>query len=163
MSITANPITRMRGATRTAKHRITSVLAAHSVDLLRISLGVVFLAFGVLKFFPGVSPAEGLVIRTIDVLSLGTVPGPVGLVLVALLETFIGLTLVAGRLVIAGLVAIGVASVGFFAPLVLFGAELFRQGPSLEAQYILKDVVLVAAALVVATRELDKRRARATI
>jgi 4-hydroxy-3-methylbut-2-enyl diphosphate reductase len=36
----------------------TEWLARHSVDLLRVSLGLVFLGFGVLKFFPGLSPAE---------------------------------------------------------------------------------------------------------
>ena len=33
-------------------------LAAHSVTLLRISLGLVFLGFGVLKFFPGHPPPK---------------------------------------------------------------------------------------------------------
>ncbi len=90
-------------------------------------------------------------------LSFGSVPAPVALVLVAVLETFIGLTLVTGRWVIAGLVALGTASVGFFAPLVLFAGELFGNGPTLEAQYIVKDAVLVAAALVVAAKALGAR------
>ena len=36
-------------------------LVAHSIAILRVSLGAVFLAFGALKFFPGVSPAQNLV------------------------------------------------------------------------------------------------------
>jgi hypothetical protein len=36
-----------------ALHRF---LRAHSIDILRVALGLVILAFGVLKFFPGVSP-----------------------------------------------------------------------------------------------------------
>jgi len=38
------------------KH-ITDWMARHGITLLRISLGVVFLWFGMLKFFPGLSPA----------------------------------------------------------------------------------------------------------
>lgn len=38
-------------------------LVAHSIGLLRISLGVILLFFGVLKFFPHVSPAEPLTSR----------------------------------------------------------------------------------------------------
>jgi putative oxidoreductase len=41
---------------------------------------------------------------------------------------------------------------------VLFPADLFTGGgPTLEAQYILKDIVLGAAALVVATKALGGR------
>ena len=36
---------------------ITAWMARHGLRLLRISLGIVFLWFGVLKFFPGLSPA----------------------------------------------------------------------------------------------------------
>jgi hypothetical protein len=39
-------------------------LVANSIALLRVSLGLVFLAFGTLKFFPGLSPIEGLATRT---------------------------------------------------------------------------------------------------
>jgi len=51
-------------------------LVAHSIAILRISLGAVFLGFGALKFFPGVSPAQGLVEATTNILTLGLVPGP---------------------------------------------------------------------------------------
>ncbi|HXG70969.1 MAG TPA: hypothetical protein VNJ04_10215, partial [Gemmatimonadaceae bacterium] len=60
-----------------ADARITSWMARHGLQLLRISLGVVFLWFGALKFFPGLSPASDLAARTIDVLSFGMVPANV--------------------------------------------------------------------------------------
>src|SRR4051812_33161954 len=50
-------------------------LIAHSIAILRVSLGAVFLVFGLLKFFPGASPAQNLVERTTDILMLGLVPG----------------------------------------------------------------------------------------
>ncbi len=40
--------------------RVTPWLAEHGLTLLRISLGVVFIWFGVLKFWPGLSPADRL-------------------------------------------------------------------------------------------------------
>ncbi len=53
--------------------RILNEFARISLTLLRISLGIVFLWFGVLKFFPELSPAEELATRTIEVLTLGIV------------------------------------------------------------------------------------------
>ncbi|RQW06070.1 hypothetical protein EH222_09245, partial [candidate division KSB1 bacterium] len=49
--------------------RLTNWLAHHSLLLLRVSLGIVFFWFGVLKFFPGLSPAQDLAARTIEVLT----------------------------------------------------------------------------------------------
>ena len=43
--------------------RITNWMARHGVPLLRVSLGIVFLWFGALKFFPGLSPAQDLAAR----------------------------------------------------------------------------------------------------
>ena len=50
------------------------MMARHRLPLLRISLGVVFLWFGELKFFPGLNPASDPAARTIDVLSFAMVP-----------------------------------------------------------------------------------------
>ena len=50
---------------------INRELIRHSTDVLRVAVGAVFLGFGVLKFFHGVSPAESLVIATTDKLTLG--------------------------------------------------------------------------------------------
>jgi putative oxidoreductase len=130
-------------------------LAAHSVTLLRVSLGLVFLGFGVLKFFPGASPAEDLVMRTVDALTLGVVSGTPAVVMTAAMETFIGLTLVTGRGLRAGLVVLAGAMVGIMSPLVLFPGDLFPGGlPTIEGQYVLKDIVLAAAGAVVAARAL---------
>jgi uncharacterized membrane protein YphA (DoxX/SURF4 family) len=129
-------------------------LSRYSIGILRISLGLIFLGFGVPKFFPGVSPAEGLVTRTLDTLTFGVVTGTSALVLTAVVECFIGLTLLTGRFLRAGLVVLGGAMVGILSPLALFFTDLFPGGPTLEAQYVVKDIVLVAAGLVVAARAL---------
>lgn len=132
-------------------------LNRHSIAVLRISLGLVFLAFGALKFVPGLSPAEDLSVATIDRLTLGIVSGQAALLLTAVTETAIGLTLVTGRFVKVGLVMLAGALVGIMSPLVLFAGDLFGDGPTLTAQYVLKDIVLAAAGLVVAARALGGR------
>ena len=134
-------------------------LARYSITLLRISLGLVFLGFGVLKFFPGLSPAEDLSGRTMNALTLGLIPEGVGVVLVAVLETAIGLSLTTGRYRRLGLALLGVTMAGVLSPLVLFYDELFPRPyePTLAAQYVLKDVVLLAAALAVAASAFGRR------
>ena len=132
-------------------------LTRWSVPALRVALGAVFLGFGVLKFFPGASPAEEIAGRTVETLTLGLVPAPTAVILVAVMETFIGLTLVTGRLLRVGLVVLAVALVGILSPVALFGDELFGHGMTLLGQYVLKDVVLVAGASVVAAVALGAR------
>jgi putative oxidoreductase len=140
--------------------RLANALTEHSVDLLRISLGFTFLLFGVLKFIPGLSPAADLAARTIEALTFGAVTGTAAVLLTAVTETFIGITLMTGRLLRTGLVVMAGAMVGIMSPLVLFTSELFASGPTLTAQYVIKDVVLLAAGLVVAAHALGARLRR---
>jgi putative oxidoreductase len=135
--------------------RLTGWLTRYSIDILRICLGVVFLAFGALKFVPDASPAQPLVERTIDTLSLGIVSGQAALLLTAVAECFIGITLVTGKLLRSGLAVLAGSMVGIMSPLVLFFTDMFpSDGPTLEAQYVFKDIVLIAAGLVIAARAL---------
>ena len=132
-----------------------------SIFLLRLSLGLVFLGFGALKFFPGLSPAEELAKAAMDKLTLGLVPGSVGIVLVAILESTIGLSLLTGRYLRLGVALLGIAMVGVLSPLVLFPDELFAReynAPTLEGQYVLKDLILLAAGLVVAASARSQHR-----
>lgn len=165
MTVTAPPTTsrgrpippRLLSAVRRVASTATGWLAAHSITALRVSLGLVFLGFGALKFVPGASPAEALVMRTFDTLSLGLVSGTTAVVVTAVVETFIGLTLLTGVGLLAGLVVMAGAMPGIMSPLVLFFGDLFPGYPTLEAQYVLKDVVLVTAGAVVAAQALGAR------
>jgi len=125
----------------------------YSIVALRISIGATFFAFGVLKYFPGVSPAENLAETTSHILFLGLVPGGVAVVLIATLECTIGLLLMSGRgLRIAVYLLVG-ELIGILSPLVLLTGRLFagpHGAPTLEGQYVLKDIVLVTAAMVIA-------------
>lgn len=147
-------------AVAAAEARLMEWLARYSVDLLRISVGLVFLAFGVLKFFPGLSPAQELAGRTVEILTFGLVPDQVAVLMVATLETTIGLLLVTGRWLRLGIALLVIAMAGILSPLVLLPDELFRgrlYAPTLEGQYVLKDIVLVSAAFVIAARALGAR------
>ena len=54
-----------------AEDSASAWLANHGVGVLRTNVGIVFFWFGVLKFFPALSPAEDLAGRTISALSFG--------------------------------------------------------------------------------------------
>jgi uncharacterized membrane protein YphA (DoxX/SURF4 family) len=132
--------------------RITTTLARIAVPSLRIALGVVFLWFGALKFFPGASPAETLAARTIEQLTLGVVRADVALPILAAWESIIGIGLIVGRWLRGILFLLAVQMLGTFTPLVLFPAEtftLFPIAPTLEGQYIIKNLVIIGAAMVV--------------
>jgi putative oxidoreductase len=138
--------------------RFARWLAQHSITTLRISLGLVIAGFGALKFIPGASPAEELVMKTTEALTFGAVSGTLALVVTAALETGLGLILLTGRGLRPGLVVMAGWLAAIIAPVVLFPGEMFPQGfPTLEAQYVLKDVILAAAWTVVAAQALGAR------
>jgi uncharacterized membrane protein YphA (DoxX/SURF4 family) len=131
--------------------RITRWMADHGLTLLRMAIAIVFLWFGVLKFFPGASPAEQLAGRTIEALTLGAIPQDVALRILAVWEVAIGVGLFIGRWMRAVLLLLFVQMLGTITPLFLFPAETFTVfpiAPTLEGQYIIKNVVIVASAIV---------------
>jgi len=131
--------------------RITDWMARHGVRLLRISLGIVFLWFGALKFFPGLSPASDLAARTMETLSFGMVPARMSIPLLAGWECLIGLGLLFGIFMRATLLLLAVQMAGTLTPLLLFPGEVFTRipyAPTLEGQYIIKNAVLISAAIV---------------
>ncbi|MDK3161417.1 DoxX family membrane protein [Kamptonema cortianum] len=131
---------------------LTNWMAKHGVTLLRISLGVVFFWFGFLKFFPDLSPAQDLAARTIETLTFGLIRENVSLPVLAAWECLIGLGLITGRFMRATLFLLLAQMVGTVTPLFLFPQETFTRfpyAPTLEGQYIIKNIVLVSAGLVI--------------
>ncbi len=131
--------------------RLTRWLARFGPLALRVSLGVVFLWFGALKFFPGLSPAQDLATRTIDVLTFGFLPPSVSIPILAGWEVLIGLGLITGWWLRATLLLLAAQMLGTITPLFFFPAETFTVfpiAPTLEGQYIIKNVVLVTAGMV---------------
>ncbi|QIK68687.1 DoxX family protein [Nocardioides sp. HDW12B] len=151
----------MRAVAEAGLDRLAGLLAAHSITVLRVSLGVVFLTFASFKFVAGASPAEGLAVATVDKLTLGIVSGDAALLMTAVMETVIGLCLLTGRFLRFGLVVLATALAGIMSPLVLFPDQMWSgNGPTLVGQYVFKDIVLIAGGLVVAAHALGARLQR---
>lgn len=143
-------MTALHATFETVDRRLTRFSARHCIALLRVSVGLVYLWFGLLKFFPGLSPAQDLAARTIGTLTLDLVPAGVSVPLLAALETAIGLGLVTGRWLRATLLLLFAQMAGTVTPLLLFPHETFTRfpfAPTLEGQYIIKNIVLVSAAM----------------
>jgi putative oxidoreductase len=135
------------------EERIARFTRGAGIPLLRIGLGVVYLWFGVLKLFPGGSPAQDLVERTVSALTFGIIHGDLARLSAAITEIGIAVVLLSFRAPrLCAVVLIGHV-VLVSTPLVLFPGEMWG-GPlqaSFEAQYILKNLVTVAAAVVIAS------------
>lgn len=125
--------------------------ASFGIAALRISIGVIFLWFGAPKFFPGMSPAESLVEETVGRLTFGIIEGGVASVLTGGLESVIGILLICGKILRPTIMVLLGHMAGTFTPLFLFPEDTWEGYAigTVEGQYILKNLVLVAAALAV--------------
>jgi putative oxidoreductase len=123
----------------------------HGLALLRLSTGAIFLVFGALKFFPHVSPAQNLATATLSRLTVGLVPASVGIILIASLETVIGVLLITGRKPRLVVWLLCIELIGILSPLVLLPGRLFTgpdHAPNIVGQYVLKDLILVSVVVV---------------
>ena len=114
-------------------------------------MGIVFFWFGALKLIPGASPAEALAGETVERLTGGLVSAATAVPIIAFWEIAIGIGLFIGRAMRVTLFLLFVQMLGTITPLFLFPAETFSQfpwAPTLEGQYIIKNLVIVAAAIV---------------
>ncbi|MEO6062613.1 MAG: DoxX family membrane protein [Thermoflexales bacterium] len=131
---------------------VTNWMARFGIALLRVSLGVVFLWFGALKFFPGLSPAQDLATRTIGLLTFGLIPAQVSIPMLAAWECLIGIGLISGIFMRATLLLLFLQMLGTITPILFFPQEVFTlipYAPTLEGQYIIKNMVLISAGLVI--------------
>src|SRR5262245_52723701 len=122
-------IENIRGLIRASDLKITSWMARYGLVLLRMSLGIVFFWFGVLKFFPEMSPAQDLATRTISMLTGGLVTPAVSLPILASWECIIGVGLLVGRGLRVTLLLLFAQMLGTLTPVVLFPHEAFTKVP----------------------------------
>ncbi|MFQ5612005.1 MAG: DoxX family membrane protein [Anaerolineae bacterium] len=125
---------------------ITGWMARYGIVLMRIGLGVVFFWFGALKLVPGLSPAEDLVRNTIYF-----VDPDLFLPVLAVWEMVIGLGLILGKFMRLTLLLLFLQMPGTALPLVILPGvvwTVFPYGLTLEGQYIVKNLVLIGAGLV---------------
>ncbi|RTL60447.1 MAG: DoxX family protein [Sphingobacteriales bacterium] len=127
-------------------------VSKRSLNLLRISIGIIYLWFGALKFFHGYSPAEDLAISTINKLTFGTIPQPVNIILLAVWECAVGIALIIGKAVRTALILLFVHMACTFTPLLFFPSVSFKYAPygfTLVGQYIMKNIIIICAAVVI--------------
>jgi uncharacterized membrane protein YkgB len=125
---------------------LTRWMAKNSLTILRIGLGIVFLWFGTLKLFPGLSPAESLVRDTVF-----WIDPSLFLPLLGIWEIAIGVGFMWGRWMRLTLLLLFLQMPGTALPLLVLPEAVWQTFPyalTLEGQYIIKNLVLIGAALV---------------
>ena len=139
---------------------IIPFLRSWAVPLLRVSLGVVFVWFGMLKILD-VSPVAGLVANTVywfDPDAFVTVLG--------VFEVTVGILLLLGRALRVTLLLFVLQMIGTFLTFVILPQVTFRDGNpfllTVEGEFVVKNLVLISAALVVGTT-VRRRATRRTI
>jgi uncharacterized membrane protein YkgB len=126
--------------------QITVWMARYGMTIMRVGLGIVFFWFGALKLVPGLSPAEELVRNTTYFVNPDWfIP------VLALWEMAIGLGLMFGIFMRLTLLLLFLQMPGTALPLVVLPEAVWTQFPyglTLEGQYIIKNLVLIGAGLV---------------
>jgi len=113
---------------------------------LRVSLAIIFIWFGGLKFF-GISPANDLVAHTVYWVS-----SDVFIPILSVWEVAIGVCLLFRPMIRVALFLLFLQMPGTMLPLIVLPKICFTQFPfglTLEGQYIIKNLVLISAAFVV--------------
>jgi uncharacterized membrane protein YkgB len=114
--------------------------------LLRISLAVIFIWFGALKIFD-MSPAEDLVKATVYWLDQDTF-----IIILGYWEVLIGVFLLIKPFIRLALLLLFIQIPGTMLPLFILPEVCFTDFPfglTIEGQYIIKNLIIVSAALVV--------------
>lgn len=127
--------------------QVTHWMARYGITFLRLSMGVIFLWFGALKLFPNVSPAEPLIEASITFFPLEYF-----MPILALWEMAIGLGFLTNKFMRATILLLFLQMPGTLSPIVLAPSqvwETFPFGLTLAGQYMIKNLVLISAGLVI--------------
>lgn len=124
---------------------------ALGVPATRISLFIVFFWFGLLKPL-GVSAAAPMVLKTVDWMPLLT-PSQ-WLAVIGWWEVAIGLCFLFRKTTRAAIALLFLQMTGTFMPLFILPEITFQPGgvpllPTLEGQYVIKNLIIISAALVI--------------
>jgi uncharacterized membrane protein YphA (DoxX/SURF4 family) len=129
-----------------------------SIPAIRISFGIIFIWFGILKPFD-VSSAESLLKATVVWLPFGT--PEFWLIVIGWWEVAIGVTFLFSKTTKIAIALLFLQMFGTFMPLFLLPEVTFQNGniltPTLEGQYIIKNLMIISAALVLGGK-FDKER-----
>jgi len=133
----------------TVEKHLTTYLRRYSVPLLRCAIGVVFIWFGALKI-DDASPVSDFVAKTLPWFGRWVVPA------LGIFEMALGVAMIVGRYLTIVCVALTCHLVGTFLALVMQPNVTFQHGnPFLlttEGEFVIKNLVFIAAGLVIAAR-----------
>ena len=127
-------------------YRIADWMYRYGRIFLRISLGIIFIWFGLLKIY-GLSPANQLIARTVY-----WFPPDKFIPILGWWEVAIGVGLLIKPFIRLALFLLFLQMPGTMLPLVLLPDVCFTQFPfglTIEGQYIIKNLVLISAAIVI--------------
>jgi uncharacterized membrane protein YphA (DoxX/SURF4 family) len=130
-----------------ADERAIQIMTTHGLRVLRVSLGIVFLWFGLLKVI-GVTPVANLVQVVIY-----WVPVTVSVPLVGLFEMILGVGLLSGLALRLTLLLLWLHLAGTFLVLVIRPDLAFQGGNPLflttDGEFVIKNLVLITAGIAV--------------
>jgi len=133
--------------------KFSSTIEKHSVTLMRISLSIVYIWFGGLKIF-GMSPAGELVEKTVYWFR-----SEIFVPILGICEVIIGLGLLVKRFIPITIVLLLLHMIVTFFPVFIVQTacfDSFPYRPTLVGQYIIKNLVLISGALVIAGKYDEK-------
>lgn len=142
--------------------RISAAMRRWSMPALRVSLAVIFVWFGLLKPL-GISAAAPLVRATVEWMPF--LPPDTWVAVIGWWEILIGVTFLWRRTARIAIALLAMQMAGTFLPLVILPEVTFQAGripyaPTMEGQYIIKNLLILSAALVIGgnVRRQDARR-----
>ena len=135
--------------------KIVLWMKKYELTILRYTVAVVFIWFGALKIF-GYSPAQVLVTKTVYWFNPDWFVPFLGW-----WEVIIGLCFLFRPLLREAIFLLALQMLGTFLPLILLPNIVYGPIPiitlTLEGQYIIKNLVIIGAALVIGSHVRDKR------
>lgn len=120
---------------------------SHAIQILRVSLGIVFLWFGALKII-GESPVAYLIENTCFFL-----PFPLSIIAIGIWESLIGICLIFKIFLRSVIVSLWAQMFGIFFCTIFNPALFFNGNPfllTLEGEFVVKNFVFIAAGIVLA-------------
>jgi uncharacterized membrane protein YphA (DoxX/SURF4 family) len=125
------------------------IMRSYSSIAIRLSFGIIFIWFGILKPLH-LSPAEGLLKATVVWLPFGSPDN--WLIIIGLWEVVIGICFLFQKTTRLAIILLLTQMVGTFMPLIFLPEVTFQSNnvllPTLEGQYIIKNLIIISAALV---------------
>jgi uncharacterized membrane protein YkgB len=134
------------GSYRGVLERALSSGEGRAASAVRVAVGIIYLYFGALKFFPAHSPAESLATKTVTMMSGGILSPAQALFLLALFECVIGLGFIFNFARPLILCLFLLHMLGTFSPFLLLPELIFKSTllvPTIEGQYIIKNILFL--------------------